>query len=279
MLKELAIADAYGAGFEYASAEHVAKHNTLGGYVANEKHALTPGCYTDDTQMSIAVAECLLSGKPLTRELFADAFVDAFKRDVREGYAGGFYKFLQSIDNGTQFIAQIKPYSDKSGAAMRAVPLGVLKTVDEVKSVCRLQAALTHDTPGGINAALATALASHYFAYELGDRAGLGKFLDGHVDGDWSEEWTGKVGEKGFMPVKAAFTALRRNNSLSAVLKDCVAFTGDVDTVACIALGLGSLVPALSKDLPKVLVDDLENGTYGREFIANLDLRLIAAID
>lgn len=279
MLQELAIGDAYGAGFEYASAEHVAKHNTLGGYVANEKHALKPGCYTDDTQMSIAVAECLLSGKPLTRELFADAFVAVFKRDEREGYAGGFYKFLQSVADGSQFIERIKPFSDKSGAAMRAVPIGVLKKIDDVKSVCSLQASLTHDTPGGINAALATALAAHYFAYELGDRSGLGKFLDGHVEGDWSEEWSGKVGEKGYMPVKAAFTALRRNNTLSGILKDSVAFTGDVDTVACIALGLGSLAPAVSKDLPKVLVDNLENGAYGRDFIANLDLRLLAAID
>lgn len=38
------------------------------------------------------------------------------------------------------------------------------------------------------------------------------------------------------MGVRAALTALSANDSLSGVLRDGVAFTGDVDTVADVAL-------------------------------------------
>lgn len=44
MLIELAIGDAYGAGFEYSPKAFVAKHNTLAGYVQHPRHGIVPGC-------------------------------------------------------------------------------------------------------------------------------------------------------------------------------------------------------------------------------------------
>src|SRR5205823_5525900 len=114
--------DAYGIGFEYASAEHVATHNTLSGYVKNEKHALVPSVYSDDTQRFIANAEVILSGNPLSRQLFADAYVACFKRDQREGYAQGYYNLLCEIADGRQLLQRLgNAQSDKSGGAMGAV--------------------------------------------------------------------------------------------------------------------------------------------------------------
>src|SRR5689334_2267778 len=127
MLVELAIGDAYGAGFEYAPADVVARHNDLSGYVRHPKHAIPPGSYTDDTQMSIAVAEAVVAGEPWTREALAERFVAAFKRDPREGYAGRFHAFLCEVRDGGEFLARIRPDSDKSGAAMRAAPIGVFR--------------------------------------------------------------------------------------------------------------------------------------------------------
>ena len=62
----------------------------------------------------------------------ARRFVEAFRRDPREGYAGGFYAFLQEVTSGDEFLQRIRPDSDKSGAAMRAGPLGVFPTIGEV---------------------------------------------------------------------------------------------------------------------------------------------------
>src|SRR4051812_29384991 len=100
MLVEIAIGDAYGAGFEYAPDRLVRERNDLSAYIQHPRHRLRPGCYTDDTQMSVAVAEAVVSDEPWTPELLARHFVTAFKRDPREGYASGFYHFLQEVRDG-----------------------------------------------------------------------------------------------------------------------------------------------------------------------------------
>jgi ADP-ribosylglycohydrolase len=218
----------------------------------------------------------LVSGERWTPQNLARRFVEVFRRDPREGYAGGFYAFLQEVRDGDEFLSRIRPDSDKSGAAMRAAPLGVLPTIGQVVEKCRVQAALTHNTPDGVNAATASALMSHYFLYRLGPKAGLGDFLQSEVAGPWSAPWEGKVGSKGWMSVRAAITAVMRNQRLSDLLRDCIAFSGDVDTVATIALAAASCSAEYEQDLPENLVAMLENGPYGRDYLLELDRQLLA---
>jgi ADP-ribosylglycohydrolase len=276
LLLELAIGDAYGAGFEYADPGFVRQYNDLSHYMQHPRHRLRAGSYTDDTQMSLGIVECMVSGKPWEPLLLAEAFVEAFKRDPREGYANGFYHFLQNVRDGAQFLREIKPDSDKSGAAMRAAPIGLYPTPVEVIERCTVQAALTHNTADGINAAVAVALMTHYFFYNLGPKKALGLFLEEYVPGRWADPWTGKVGAKGWMSVRAAVTALTRNETMSGLLKICIQFTGDVDTAAAIALPAGSCSREIVQDLPQHLIDGLENGQYGRDYIRQLDTQLMA---
>lgn len=276
MLIELAIGDAYGAGFEYVKDDFLRANNTLAGYVKHPRHPLLPGQYTDDTQMSIAVAEVIAGGSRWTPEVLARQFVTAFKRDPREGYAQGFYHFLTSVEDGADFLARIKPVSDKSGAAMRAPPIGVFGTVATVLDKCRVQAAITHNTPDGIHAAQASALMSHYFLYDLGAKRELGGFLEAHVPGQWSVPWVGKVREQGWMSVRAAITAVVASNSMSDLLKRCVDYTGDVDTVAAIALAAASASREVEQDLPPALHAGMEDGAFGRGYLEELDRKLLA---
>ncbi len=276
MLIELAIGDAYGAGFEYASRQFIERHNDLSGYEKHPRHNISPGHYTDDTQMSLAVAEAIISNTPWTPSNLANQFVTVFKRDPREGYAQGFYDFLLNVNDGHDFLNRIHPESDKSGAAMRAAPIGVFKTVEEVISLCQIQAALTHNTPDGINAAVAAALSTHYLLYDLGSKEKLGDFLEQHVHGNWSETWIGKVGSKGWMSVRAAITAISQSRKMSELLKRCVAFTGDVDTVAAIALAGGSCSVEIEQDLPLYFHQNLENGAFGYDYIKKIDEELLA---
>lgn len=275
MLLELAIGDAYGAGFEYADVEVYRERNDLRGYVRHRRHKNVPGTYTDDTQMSLAVAEAIVEGRPWNKGELAEKFVEAFKRDPRKGYASSFYEFLCGVEDGTDFLERIRPYSDKSGAAMRATPVGVFPTVSEVLHNAAVQAKITHDTPDGVAAAQASALMAHYVLYALGPKDRLGEFLAEHVPGQWNVPWEGKVGPKGWMSTRAAVTAVMRCDSMSDLLKTCVAFTGDVDTVATIALGAASNSPEVVQDLPQVLVDCLEDGSYGRRYIEGLDVKLM----
>ena len=214
MMLELAVGDAYGAGFEYIDEAAVRKFNDLSSYRKHEKYDIGNGRYTDDTQMSTAIAELLVEGKEWTQLNIANKFVECFKRDEREGYAGRFYQFLQEVKTGEEFLQRIHADSDKSGAAMRASPIGFLSDIDYVKKYSAIQSKLTHDTSLGINAAIASALMSHYFIYELGDKKDLGKFLESQVHGNWNEPWIGKVGARGYMSVKAAITAIKEEKSL-----------------------------------------------------------------
>jgi len=276
LLLELAIGDAYGAGFEYVDREMIRQHNNLSCYVKHPRHNIQPGSYTDDTQMSLAIAETIVSGEPWKPTVLAHKFVEVFQRDPREGYATGFYHFLLHVRDGEQFLRNIRPTSEKSGAAMRAAPIGIYPTLSLVIERCTIQAVLTHDTPNGINAAVAAALMTHYFLYNLGPKKELGIFLEEHVRGHWATPWTGKVKSQGWMSVQAAVTALLRSDTMRELLKTCIQFSGDVDTVAAIALAAGSCSTEIAQDLPVHLIDALENGQYGRDYIRLLDTQLMA---
>lgn len=280
MLLELAIGDAYGAGFEYAN-EMVERYNDLSRYVQHPRHKGThPGMYTDDTQMSIAIAELIINNSDWSPFTIAQKFVNCFKRDERTGYAGRFYEFLKAVKDGREFLEKIIPDSDKSGAAMRAAPIGIYPTVPEVLQKCEIQAKITHNTPDGIHAAQAAALMSHYFIYGQGTKSDLGKWLEAQVPCNhrWNEPYRAKVKAKGWMSVRAAITAVKRNDSMSKLLKDCIAFTGDVDTVATIALAAAAHSEEIVQDLPQHLMDTLENGNYGRDYLLKLDEQLLVLV-
>jgi ADP-ribosyl-[dinitrogen reductase] hydrolase len=275
MMVELAIGDAYGGGFEYAPAAFVAEHNTVEGYLQHPTHAgIEPGRYTDDTQMSLAVAELLADGAEWTPLNLADKFVEVYRRDPRAGYAGGFQVFLRTVTSGREFLDRIRPGSDKSGAAMRVGPVGLLPTVAEVRHHAAVQARVTHDTPSGVASAEAAALAVHYCHHRAGPLEAIGRWISEQLSEDWARPWQGKVGAKGAMSVRAAITALANATTMRGLLRECVAYTGDVDTVATIAMAAAARSPEVVDDLPEALYRDLENGTYGRDHLAGLDRRL-----
>lgn len=281
MLVELAIGDAYGAGFEYSPAEFVAEHNTLAGYVQRPgRFGITPGQYTDDTQMTLAIAELLLADEAWTSENLADRFVAAYHRDPREGYSSGFHALLRAHRTGAELRAALDPGSDRSGAAMRTTPIGLFADLEEVLRATETQARITHDTPAGIEAAFAAALAVHYCHHRIGPTREVATWVEHQLrrrggTQEWARPWRGKVGGQGVMSARAALTALTGATRLSELLRECIAFTGDVDTVATIALAAASRAADIEQDLPGHLYDTLENGRYGRDHLAALDERLL----
>ena len=277
MLLEIAVGDAYGAGFEYVDAGAVAAGNDLSRYRQHPRHrGIWPGRYTDDTQMSVAVAEAVLSDEPWTPRLLAERFVRAYRRDPREGYASGFRGVLQVCRTGEELLRAVRGGSQKSGAAMRATLCGAFPDAQEVERRCRIQAEVTH---GGaaVDAAVVAALMAYHGLYRVGPRVELRAFVSRLVPGNWSP-WRGKVGSEGTSAVRAALTAVSDCDSLSSTLRACVAFTGDVDTVAAIAMGAASARDDVEADLPECLVSSLECGRYGRPFLEELDRHLLARV-
>lgn len=281
MMLNMGIADAYGAGREYAPSADVAANNDGVTYIQHPKWKdLSPGRYTDDTQMAIALSEYLLSLSPrmeLNITELACYFVRAFKRDERVGYARGFYNLLQNVTTGYTLVNHISPMSDKSGGAMRAAPCGLLATIDHVRDVAMFQASVTHATRDGMNSAAASALL--VWACRQGiDQGYLPQFLNDTVPGyQWDIPWVGPVGAKGIHAVKAALDALSNNTSLHDILVHSVAFTGDVDTVAAISVAAGSMHKDIDQNLNPALLRNLEGGKYGWRYLQSLDAKLMKA--
>lgn len=279
MLLELAVGDAYGAGFEYAAPEFVKQFNVGVRYQQHPKWInLRPGSYTDDTQMSLALAEHLINGRKWDELSLANSFVEAFSRDPREGYAQGFYSVLTQCQKGSDLLRLLAGHgdSDKSGGAMRAGVVGLYHNVDEVLEKSRIQASITHHSVDGIAAAQASSLMVHYLVHSLGAKEDLGEYICSYVPGNWNLPFEGKVGSNGWMSVRAAITAVVQENTLLDILKRSVAFTGDTDTVAAIALGAASCSNEVEKNIPLTLLDGLENGTYGKDFLTKLDKQLLS---
>ncbi|MCL1892709.1 MAG: ADP-ribosylglycohydrolase family protein [Holophagaceae bacterium] len=107
--------------------------------------------FTDDTIMTIAVAEALLKGGT------ADDFIDSMKKFGRlypkADYGSNFGSWLMSDDR--------KPYNSwGNGSAMRVSPCAwFADSLDEAERLAELSASVTHSHPEGIKGAKATAAA------------------------------------------------------------------------------------------------------------------------
>jgi len=288
MFLELAIGDAYGACFEFAPIDFVKSHNNLTGYKRRPKNNKPAGIkkvgyYTDDTQMSLAVWRAIENfGSAIpTKEYFAHAFVAQFKSDPRLGYASMFYALLNQVSDGDELLQKIIPVSDRAGSSMRACPIGIYKKPEKVMKVASIQARITHNTPDGVVAAQTAAMMSHFFLYGKGSKTDLPRYLDHYLPGNWSMPWdvTKPVGNKGMEAVRAALTAIMNGQTMAEVLFKTVDYTGDVDTVAAIALGCIAHSAEFADDLPIALYDRLENNLFGRDYLKLEDETFLATLD
>lgn len=270
-----AIGDTYGGGFEFAEREIIEQENDVTHYRIHPRYTSVYKKYTDDTQMTLAIAELLIEGKPWTREHIADKFVEVFKRDKREGYASRFYQFLCDIGSGQEFLEKIIPTSERNGSVMRTYPLGILKNETEIMEKNQLQSAITHDTSIAKIASEAMALTSHFFIYNKGSQSKLVEYLSDIQQKKWSTNWTGEVSMNAIETVEAVLTILTKEQSLKNMLQKSVALGGDVDTVASLALAVGSQIPTVKNDLPNWLFEELENGKYGRAYLFQINEKLL----
>ena len=274
MLLTIAYSDAIGCGFEFIPQNVVEAHNNMERYRLHALDHHPPGSFSDDTQMSVAVAECMLGDVEWTPLDIAHSFVRCFKRDPRLAYSKGFLSVLQASKDGAQLIAKLKPGSERNGAAMRSCPMGYEPDIDRVLEMAEVQAKVTHDTEGGVTSSQAVALAAHYALYQLGPMNEVGAFVCSHVKGPWEEPWKGRVPCHGVKTVQAVFHVLRNAKTMSEVLKSSIAFGGDTDSTAAIAGGCAGASKQYEDDLPEFLLRDLENGEYGRDYLLKLDFAL-----
>jgi ADP-ribosylglycohydrolase len=113
--------------------------------------------FTDDSVMTIAVAEALLDNQFQDDITIKDALVDTMRKWGKKypaaGYGGRFWHWLRAENP--------EPYgSYGNGSAMRVSSAGWLfDTIEDTRAKARLTAEVTHNHPEGIKGAEATASA------------------------------------------------------------------------------------------------------------------------
>ncbi len=276
----MAMGDAYGMRLEFVEHDcklasgdlHYAPHPTYEEY--------KPAHYTDDTQKSIANAQILLRGnhRP-TDDDFINAWLYAYRRDPREGYSKYMKKVLSSAENANDFRSMINPDAGvTSGGAMCAGVFGLLTNINTVKRLTIQQAKITHNTSSGINAALGVALSVHYL-HHGGQREYVGAFIARHLTSEWNSAQSGRTDkpDNGLNIVSQMVDVVSRPASLSQTLLNAANYAPltDTDTLCALSLQVASRDCATVNDLPAALQDELENKAYGRDYLVELDHKLM----
>jgi ADP-ribosylglycohydrolase len=195
---------------------------------------------TDDSIMTLAVAEALMKSIGSSDEKVRTAMIEEMRRlgrmYPRAGYGPQFARWLCASDP--------KPYgSYGNGAAMRVSSAGWLfGTMEETLHYARLSAEVTHNHTEGIKGAQAAA-AAIFLARGCHDKDFIMNWLHEHfgydlsftlaeirpgVDFDMSCQGT----------VPAAFRAFYEGKDYEDVIRLAVSLGGDSDTLACIAGGI-----------------------------------------
>lgn len=150
--------------------------------------------WTDDTQMSVGLAESLIEREGLDPDHLAGHW--AALMDPLRGYGAGAVRLLRRIRAGQDWRTANKAiFPDGSygnGGAMRAAPLGLFfhRDLDELRRATELATSITHAHPLGIEAALLIARA---VSMALEDPLDPGAFLDTLLDSCEAEEYRSRL--------------------------------------------------------------------------------------
>ncbi len=126
-----------------------------------------PWCYTDDTEMAMALLTVLEDHHQVEQDELAKRFAQRFLNDPARGYGDGARRLLSAIGRGTDWLVASKDLfggegSFGNGGAMRVAPLGAWFAGDLALAAeqARLSAEVTHAHPEGQAGAIAVAVAA-----------------------------------------------------------------------------------------------------------------------
>ncbi|MBQ5418270.1 MAG: ADP-ribosylglycohydrolase family protein [Oscillospiraceae bacterium] len=196
--------------------------------------------FTDDTVMTIAVAQALMNAAGGSDDDILAAVQGSMQRWGRKypfaGYGGMFRQWLNMNDP--------KPYgSFGNGSAMRVSAVGFMyDTLERTREVAALTAMVTHNHPEGIKGAEATASAI-FLARKGSTKAEIKAYVESEFGYDLSRTCeeirpTYHHVESCQQTVPEAITAFLEGYSFEDVIRTAVSLGGDCDTLTCIAGGM-----------------------------------------
>ena len=196
--------------------------------------------FTDDSVMTVAVAEALMDTIGKSDEEIREALVVSMRKwgtfYPDAGYGGMFYRWLHT--------ARPEPYgSFGNGSAMRVSSAGWLfDTLEETRHAAALTAEVTHNHPEGIKGA--EAVASVIFMARTGSsKDEIREYIIREFGYDLSRTCD-EIRPKYYhvetcqKTVPEAITAFMEGMDFEDVIRTAVSLGGDCDTLTCIAGGM-----------------------------------------
>ncbi len=201
--------------------------------------------YTDDTVMTIAVADWLITGDDLATNMkkWGNKYPNV-------GYGGMFYNwlFLQK-DN--------KPYNSfGNGSGMRVSPCGFYaKTLGEALDLAKQSAEVTHNHPEGIKGAQAIA-AAIFLARSGKSKSKIQEYIELTFDYDLSRTCNDIRPRYGFDETcqgscPEAIIAFLDSIDFESAIRLAVSLGGDSDTLACMTGGIAAAFYGVPEDIVK----------------------------
>lgn len=256
------IGDIIGSVYEFDSNNIKTKD-----FVFFESHNEMECTFTDDTVMTIAVAEALMQGGK--EENFVSAMRKYGYLYPYAGYGGMFRGWLRS-DNP-------KPYkSYGNGSAMRVSPVAwYFDTLEEVEKYAEISAAVTHNHPEGIKGAKATA-AAIFLARTTHSKNCIKTYIETKYGYDLNRTLDSirplyRMEESCQKTVPEAIIAFLESSDFEDAIRNAISIGGDSDTVAAIT---GSIAEAYYG----AIIDNKELG-YNQEWRSFLDDALLVVVD
>lgn len=230
--------------------------------------------FTDDTVMTIAVAEAFMNApddEKIIRKRLIQSMQKWGHRYPGAGYGLRFSDWLDSDDP--------QPYNSwGNGSAMRVSSVGWLfDDLETVRHMARLSAEVTHNHPKGIKGAEATASAI-FLARTGSSKAEIKAYIEEQFGYDLSRTCdeirpTYHHVESCQETVPEAITAFLEGESFEDVIRTAVSLGGDCDTLTCIAGSIAEGFYGIPEDLKRkceqLLPSDLI--TCVRNFYASLE--------
>ncbi|MDP4143087.1 MAG: ADP-ribosylglycohydrolase family protein [Bacillota bacterium] len=217
--------------------------------------------FTDDTVMTIAVAEAILNKRKFknpfkdnahSKEAYAYALKAYGKRHPNAGYGNMFNEWLSA--------KSIKPYNSfGNGSAMRVSPVGfAFNSIEEVLKEAKRSAMVTHNHKQGIRGAQSIAGAV-YFARIGKDKSFIKNFIQHNFK--YNLEFTLDEIREGYAfdsscqgSVPQAIVAFLESEDYEDAIRKAISIGGDSDTIACMT---GGIAQAYYRKIPKIIVDQV----------------------
>lgn len=228
------------------------------------------GCtFTDDSVLTIAIADALLHDKP-----FADAIWEWGSKYTNAGFGRSFKEWKKRRKNDVNATNNSKG----NGCGMRVSPVGYwAKTIDEAMELAKETTIITHHSAEGIKGAQAIASAV-FMANQRVSKNDIKKFIEDtfgyNLNMTYEEIWK-QVNEydnvnklrrerewaENTCPV--AIIAFLNSIDYESAIRTAVSYGGDVDTIACMTGGIAAayygipneIIEMAASYLPQDIID------------------------